>query len=450
MKPAKRQNFAGQERHFLNVDSTKAGKLAVALSRDAYMQALENSPYKFVANTVLNPGHIHHVQEAIPFPDGTPGDVYIHKSIVLGTIRVPSGTSDGAFTVMLTPFAEAPAMVKFGGDTFYQPIADLKYCNANGTIVKACTFPHLMGVYAQRLIGKSITVENDTPEIYRAGNVTMCRMPSNVDNNTPSTTNAGAVTAVQNQRVIQTIPENAGQISLNMAATNWHARDGCYLVAQPSLTWAKRELPWEKASSAHNGTAPLVSDACDAVYVSDMNGNNRAVQASGTAYGTDTTFVPGSASGKAFAVNGQDGSDVVIAYFEGLNTTVDNIFKFKLAIVREFRLKNSSPLIQMAVPRPPADYAFLEQLLKYAAEIPGIYPADYNFWDKVWKGFKTVLSKVSQALPGVSTAIAPFLPPPAQAALGLANLVNTTGRNLISNIQRQQMVGGDRASLGPL
>jgi hypothetical protein len=412
------------------------------------MQALENSPYKHIANAVLNPGHIHHVQEALPYPDGSPGDVYVHKSIVLGTIRIPEGIADPSFTVMLTPFAEVPAMVKFGGDAYYQPICDLKYCTANGTVIRACNFHHAMGVYAHRLIGKSITVENDTPEIYRAGNVTMCRMPSNVDNNTPSTTNGGAITATANQRVIQTIPENAGQISLNMGASNWHAREGCYLVAQPSLTWSKREFPWEKATSSYyTNPAPAATDASDLVQVSDMSGTIRQVRASGAGYGTDTTFIPASGAGLYMPVNGQDNSDVVIAYFEGLNSSVDNVFKFKLAIVREFRLKNSSPLLQMAVPRPIADQVFLEQLMKYAAEIPGIYPADYNFWDKVWKGFKTVLSKVSAALPGVSSVIAPFLPPPARAALGVANLVNTTGRNLISRIQS---VGGDRASLGPL
>lgn len=396
---------------------------------------VENSVYKDCANTFLNPGHEGNTQHAMPIPDGSPGDVYLHKSIVSGSLNIPVGNGATQIQIALLPFAECPMAVRFMGGK-WMAVSDTQYVTPNNAISLPCNFHHKVGVYSHRLIGKSVTLINESPEIYRSGNITSCRMPALVDTNSTASLHTYPVATGANLRVVQSMPMSPNELTTNLNASNWRSAEGSYLVSRPSLKWTDRNYPWDKTNATYDNLTPAVpaTNASDNLSITDYSGTSYPVYSAGTGYGTDGDYTANMTATYSTMVGPPDGSDVVTSIIDGLNTAAGVTFRFKLCIVREFTLKNTSPLLRMAVPRPLRSDAFTEALLNYSTMIPGIYPASFNFWNELWRGFKKILGSISDKLPALTNMFAPMLPPNARAALDAVGKVNDAGRMILGRL----------------
>jgi hypothetical protein len=466
VKSAKRNNFAGKKaaRAAIFTEMRKAGVTmsqptsygvtttgSISPGGGKLQQFLSstmidiNPVYKNAANVFMNPGHEGHALNALPLPDGTSGDVYLHKSICRGTIVVPANDGGKKFHVVLTPFVEFPAAIQVGAAPSYFGFPDTKMYVFNGTVIQAQTYLRQAGVYAQRCIGKSITIDNETPIMYRAGNITVCHMPSNIDNNAPSVNTAAGLAAATNTRRLQGVPLNAAEASMILSAANWPAEKGVYAVSRhETLQFENRCFPWEKCSSLYTDSAnPASTDVTDNIMLTTLSGTDKQIYI-GTANGIPgvDTFDTSLSAVYSCHASAIDHTDTTSIYCEGLNTGVaDNIFKMKMVIVREFKLKTGSPLLQMAITRPPRDDLFMQMLVNYANSLPGFYPADFNFWDTLWSGFKKVIGRVSDIWGRVSPIVTPLLPPAGQAAAKGADTANEIYRLFNRATGNQSRVG---------
>lgn len=407
---------------------------------------IENSHYKSIANAVMNPGHGSNTRDALPFPDGDVGDVFLHKSVVTVDLIVPANAISKQVQVALVPFAECPMIIKVG-DGGWQGIADTDYAMFGSSSILPVNYTHQAGVYESRLIGKSVTIDNNTAKINLAGELTACRMPSSIDNNSPAPSTGMTLTGGYNAKTLQNFPTNVQDISTNNNSTSWKASEGAYLVSRVNPnSWVKRDLPWNKASSNWYPITPAATVTANndsGLYLTDLLGATKKICAGNTSNGRDGAYDGSNAETIGFPVNGFDGSDVVTAIFSGLSGgDYSSTFRCKLCIVREFKLKNTSALLRMVTQRPPCSNEFMQSLTNYANSIPGIYPADFNFWNELWNGFKRVVSKVSDVLPGITSVLAPVLPPQAQAAMAAANSANQIGRSVVDIFSKPHMVGG--------
>lgn len=370
------------------------------------------SDFARAANVMFNPGHGDNLMNARPLPDGPAGPVYMHKSMLRGRIILPKAAGATAFRIIATPFVEIPFCLDFG-PAGINPIAifDTNMGTSNGLNIDPALWMHKNGVYSHRCIGKSITVENVTSEDHKSGSIISCQFPASTDIPSPSVTYSAALTATTNERFMQGIPATSDYCANFLKGTNWNIKEGAYMVSKfTDLHFRKRELPWEKCSNLLPDV-PATTTTVDNVKITDSSASIRYVQAP-TASGyadTNTYTYPMTLTQRARAVFDNTMGGVVFA--EGCSTgDADAVFTYKIAICREMMLKPSSPLCKFAEQRPPLNQVFMQQLTNFANQMDDCYPASYNFWNKVWEGFKRAVKIGSGAIPMIAPMLSSFGP----------------------------------------
>lgn len=391
-----------------------------------------NNPLRRVANTLMNPGHEGNLAAAIPLPDGTPGLVYLHKSIIRGEIEIPAGDSNTAFRIVAIPSPEYPYSINFANGYNFG-IVDPEFCVSGNSTSEPASYFHKMAIYGHRCTGKSITLEQATVANNKCGNITCSQLPALWDNNSPPSIMNYSPSTNTNYRVLQAVPLNSAEASRNFASTNWSANDGAYMPCQfASMDMCYRNLPENKCLPTLPDV-PNSANTCDTLNISDFATLTKSVLIpSSNGYNTAVSKYTSSMVGGTVAHGHIDNTQTGCIFVEGLSSTAATQFTFKICIVREFILKPNSPLIRMQIPRPPMNRPYMDLVINYMQSLPGMYPADFNFWNELWTGFKKVIKKASGALPLISPVISSIFPE-ASGAMSVVDKINKTVNPLITN-----------------
>ena len=177
---------------------------------------------------IVNPGHQMNIVNARPIPDAGPNKVFVFKTMWREEVKVPAGVTSVSF--MTGPSFEAPFLYYDGSklQTF-----QIGPCMSSTSGTAPTVAPYLANhhVYAYRPIGKSMTVENTTAAINRAGACVTGRKTMDVDYSSRQFT-VGAIADAVNQPILQRVPLTAAQVtSLPSGSTEWSAAEGAYIVA---------------------------------------------------------------------------------------------------------------------------------------------------------------------------------------------------------------------------
>lgn len=337
----------------------------------------------------LNPGHQTNWRDAMPLPDGSQGAVYLVKDCWTKTIVIPAGQTQ--ITFYNYPFFEVP----FGyySEGFFRGLYAPSMVEG-GTSASFCVNNH---IYAHRCLGKSMTIVPTTSVLNLKGSVTMGRKPADVDFETRSFAVGAAVDNV-NRPIMQRLPNDGQSVSALGNMDNFKTQEGAYIISHHSNhNWNVRDDPTHK-------TYPHA--------VSTVNGNT-GIKVTGPDGGAAVDLYEEGGINVCHAAN-VDGMDIPMAHFSGL--AAGDSFSIKCAMVYECQLKASSRLTRYVTPRPLFDPSLMDALFAFECQLDknGLFPASYNFWDKVWSGFKkfwgagggnAIRVLGDAALPGAGTAL---------------------------------------------
>lgn len=327
---------------------------------------------------IINPGHQMNIVNARPIPDAGPSKVFVFKTMWREEVKVPAGVTSVSF--MTGPSFEAPFLYYDGSklQTF-----QISPCMSSANAGFPTVAPYLANhhVYAYRPIGKSMTVENTTAQINKAGACVTGRKTMDIDYTSRQFTTGAQADAV-NQPILQRVPLTAAQVTaLPSGSTEWGAEQGAYIVAHHNgnYEWIYRKDATTKCfPSSDAGTG---NHNCSLKFTDSGTGTlNQVWNYDHPTYNTQ--------SGPA------DGMDMAIACFTGLQSpdATTTTFTVKCCVAYEFWLKSSSDLNPFVTARK-TDLELFNRMIEFESSdcfSAGAFPADYNFWDKVWKAFKNV------------------------------------------------------------
>lgn len=369
---------------------------------------------------ILNPCHGSNYANAQLLPDASPARASIFKGYANWDLTFTAEEASMGIAFYTLPFFEAPfAFAKWTTNARMELfVLRMPSTIKEGEGYGNALFLHNHGIYAKRLIGKGMTIENTTPVITLSGKTTVGRSQSNIDTVTKYLQyNPLDIPTDVNQRVLQRLPNGAEEVSSLVGTTDsWKAQDGAYLVSHHlDYLWQKRDDMYNSIASeliGSNEHDPLIaSDKNYCLSYTDKTSGNLLYAHPYTGLGTANDLLYGVRVGE------DDHSDISTAVFSGLTVTSGSSFSISIkgCMAYEFLLKNSSDLQQYTEIRTP-DVSFfsLVQAFESMQQLGG-YPASYNFWDKIWNGFKKFWNlaggNVAQrlgdaALPGLGTGLA--------------------------------------------
>lgn len=374
---------------------------------------------------ILNPCHGSNYANAQLLPDASPARASIFKGYANWDLTFTADEASRGIVLYTLPFFEAPfAFSKWCPETARQELFVLRMpaTMKEGEGYGNALFLHDHGVYAKRMIGKGMTIENTTPIMTLSGKTTVGRSQSNIDSDTIYLNyDATNVPAIINQRILQRVPNSAEEVSSLVGTTDsWKAQDGAYLVSHHlDYLWQKRDNMYNSISSK------LVPNEHDPLLGTDADPNDRKYCLSYTDKTTGHLYYAHPYTGLGTVndllygvrVGEDDHSDITTAVFSGLTVAPGSKFSISIkgCMAYEFLLKSSSDLQQYTEIRTP-DINFFNLIMAFESmQQLGGYPANYNFWDKIWNGFKKFWNlaggNVAQrlgdaALPGLGTGLA--------------------------------------------
>lgn len=328
--------------------------------------------------SILNPGHGSNTSNAIGLCTPATGRVFISKSVFQYDVSLPTGVSSISF--FNTPFFEYPVGMYLDGQMYLIPNP-----NYNESLMgdpSPVNYLRNHAVYGVTPIGISQTIDQVSSAMDQKGIVTTARKPCDVDYQNISTTSTMLPTTTTNQKVIQSFPTTVNDLTRLAGSIDVRKSDkGAYLISHhQSFNTVYRKEPWNKCAVYTNRPTSDCNSFC---LASSPQGTNISVFAYFAAndkstYATPSMILP---------------LDMPIAMFTDCKVTDGSTtaFRIKVACSYQFDLKLNSDLYPYTVDRPIADVEFMNYIWAFEGMMTGGgFPADYNFWDKLWPMFKTL------------------------------------------------------------
>lgn len=280
-------------------------------------------------------------------------------------------------------------------------------------------------------MARGLTLTNETVAINRGGNIKSCKMESNYDIPDVILYKEGAPDPVSGNineatvcPTLQRYPATDAELTSTVGAYRQQpAEDGGYFIAKvTSLDWKDRNKYWKKCHPDYEyvnyGDVVTRPDSstfwpqANRLFVTDMNGEYFPVFMPGVAgsiHSFDGNYTPTVGAVCPAIVDPQMmAMDTTFIRVNGLTTSSNSCtFTLRFHTCIECSLHNNSPYVRNRVLRPMPDSndeEFIRAVLLYASRQSGMYPADFNFWDKVWSGFKKVwnfIAPIRKVLPGM-------------------------------------------------
>lgn len=380
------------------------------------------------ASGYLNINHGDNMQNMPPMPDLFSKTTFLDKSTSTFQINVPAAYT--GFDLVLCPFYNIVALVRFnnkisGMQNYWYALEDTKKVTSDddGGAYCSASYAKRMKMYGNRVTARAMTLVNQTNSFNISGDIKMVKLENSVDvYNAGGEYDPNDPIQAKCLLALQRLPVSDSDLS-NLIGNyvQQPAKEGAYVVSKISdLSWKNRVHMWDKVNSWYDDHIlrpmgdPLKYYDDNTLYTTTVRGEEITVMLPDPtgAYGTfngvlspdcDHVF-PAPVDPRIM------GLDSTFIRVTGLNTGIDapsSTFSLRINTVAESALHANSPYIAQKVRRPmpdAADEAFIRSVLLYMSLQSGMYPASFNFWDKVWSGFKKAwnwLAPVRKVLPGM-------------------------------------------------
>lgn len=378
------------------------------------------------ASGFLNINHGENMQNMPPMPDLFSKSTFMDRSTSTFQILVPAAYT--GFDLVLAPFYNIVALIRFNSSTtgmqdHWYALEDTTKVTSDGDGGAICSasYAKRMKMYGNRIIARALTMVNQTNQFNIGGDIKMVKLENSVDiSDIPESYAPQYPSSGKMFSVLQRLPSSDTDMSNVVGGyVQQTAKDGAYCIAKVSdLSWKNRQHVWDKVNPWYDDNVLAVG--VDGMYsdnvlgTSDSKGNEYNVYFpdANTEYGTFNGVIhPDCAHVYPAVVDPRImGLDTTFIRVTGLNTGADNngsTFSLRINSIAESALHADSPYIKQKTRRPVpdvADEAFVKSALLYQSLQTAMYPSYFNFWDKVWSGFKKAwnwLAPVRKVLPGM-------------------------------------------------
>lgn len=332
----------------------------------------------------LDPCHQGHITncEGIPIIGSQPHSKFAHTYDT--DITVPAGQS---VIVYLTPFIECPLIVY---NTFTG--------HAQGYPDPAFTSLKELKAYGIRPFGLGCTVSNPNPDLTKQGMIAAARLPPCIDKH--AITIPGGTSYV---RVLEGLPDSYTSVSSYPIRYSGEAKKGVYLpnrVVDGTFPFVYRSTEWDKAEY----TPYLYNEG----HISPGNPIKNPLAITVTRNGmTEMVFVSKDEnvatidSANNIPVTGAAGLGMMVGCIAFSSMQSAQIYNIKVAHGYELLLKAKALLNVQYYGALSPDPAVVQALFRYLSNsaLAAAYPANFNFWGKLWNGFKSVYRKLRPLVP---------------------------------------------------
>lgn len=259
-------------------------------------------------------------------------------------------------------------------------------------------------VYAYRPFGLGVTVYNPNAMLVKQGMIQATRLPPCIDKH--SVPLAGGKPSYS--RVFEGMPSTYNQVTGTAVRQVMEASRGVYLpdrVIDSSFPFVYRNTEWDKATYTPYSIndqgkvvagAPIKNTLAFAMPTGNPNGETEIIYVSSDA---NPAMV---SSDNSIAVTGTIGSGMMLGVIAFSPPTEDQQYTFKICHGYELLVKPTSLLNGTYIKPLEPDIYLVNALFTFLAQRDQVaYPASYNFWGKLWEGFKNIYKKIRPALPSV-------------------------------------------------
>jgi hypothetical protein len=341
-----------------------------------------------MARSMLDPGHSEvALIDRSPFPVNAGGnEIACLPGFGEFDITIPAGETRLIYTSP-NPFVACIILNPDADPGVYAPQAYPWSISADTPKMPATTWTS-KGLSAFRCVGKSATISNITPDIYRGGisysAMLTCPMSQYADN--PTNTN----TTTDGNHIVQTEMPLSKTKLIGSARYVVHDRDGAYLLCRP------RNFEWSTVDRASKGVGPFSTnvtppDAAKAnrLFLADSSLGSGATPTMAVCWAPDAGVWtdPITESEFVHTVGLGDSCDVAAMCITAPNVEGGQTYHIKMRAAFEFLVDSSSPY-RYQVKKPEPNNELTDAIVQAMVHLPRQLPESYNGFGSVWKKFK--------------------------------------------------------------
>jgi hypothetical protein len=358
------------------------------LPREAFAGTL-SAGQEAMARSMLDPGHSEQaLMERSPFPVNAGGDdIACLPGMGEFDLVVPSGETRLIFTspnpfvacVIVNPHLESDAV----GYAVAYP-----WSISSDTPKMPATTWNTKGFASFRCVGKSATISNITPEIYRGGVSYSAMLTTPMSQYADDKTNTNTTYDVNH--VVQTEMPLSRQAVIGTSRYVVHDCNGAYLLCRP------RNYHWQSIDRASKGvspysanTIPLIAAKSNRMYIASSSLGSGATPETVVTWASDAGVWTDAEvqSTAVHTVGVWDSCDTACMCVTSPTVDGGQTYHIKMRAAFEFLVDSSSPL-RYQLRRPEPNEELSQAIIQAMVYLPRQLPESYNGFGNVWRKFK--------------------------------------------------------------